>query len=98
MIKNVYLTVYGFKSFKSSDYSHWSLSDTVTNYYHLYFNSSYTYVTLDHKTSLKSLGYICSKSQKYIVWVKIIDFSFISAKYCPIITSHTSMEILFIQL
>ncbi len=33
------------------------------------------YVTLDHKTSLKSLGYICSNSQKYIVWVKIIDFS-----------------------
>ncbi len=33
-----------------------------------------TYVTLDHKTSLKSLGYICSNSQKYIVWVKIIDF------------------------
>ncbi len=32
-------------------------------------------VTLDHKTSLKSLGYICSNSQKYIVWVKI-DFSF----------------------
>ncbi len=35
------------------------------------------YVTLDHKTSLKSLGYICSNSQKYTVWVKIIDFSFI---------------------
>ncbi len=34
------------------------------------------YVTLDHKTSLKSLGYICSKRQKYIVWVKIINFSF----------------------
>ncbi len=33
------------------------------------------YVTLDHKTSLKSLGYICSNSQKYKVWVKIIDFS-----------------------
>uniref|UniRef100_A0A8C1YVY9 Si:dkey-106n21.1 n=1 Tax=Cyprinus carpio TaxID=7962 RepID=A0A8C1YVY9_CYPCA len=33
------------------------------------------YGTLDHKTSLKSLGYICSNSQKYIVWVKIIDFS-----------------------
>ncbi len=31
-----------------------------------------TYVTLDHKTSLKSLGYICSNSQKYIVWVKMI--------------------------
>ncbi len=34
------------------------------------------YVTLDHKTSLKLLGCICSNSQKYIVWVKIIDFSF----------------------
>ncbi len=33
-------------------------------------------MTLDHKTSLKSLGYICSNSQKYIVWVKITDFSF----------------------
>ncbi len=33
------------------------------------------YVTLDHKTSLRSLGYICINSQKYIVWVKIIDFS-----------------------
>ncbi len=34
------------------------------------------YLTLDHKTSLKSLGYICSNSQNYMVWVKIIDFSF----------------------
>ncbi len=34
-------------------------------------------MTLEHKTSLKSLGYICSNSQTYIVWVKIIDFSFI---------------------
>ncbi len=34
------------------------------------------YVTLDHKTSLKSLGYVCSNNQKSIVWVKIIDFSF----------------------
>uniref|UniRef100_A0A9J8BYV7 E3 ubiquitin-protein ligase n=1 Tax=Cyprinus carpio carpio TaxID=630221 RepID=A0A9J8BYV7_CYPCA len=32
--------------------------------------------TLEHKSSFKSLGYICSNSQKYIVWVKIIDFSF----------------------
>ncbi len=31
---------------------------------------SVPYVTLDHKTSHKSLGYICSNSQKYIVWVK----------------------------
>ncbi len=38
----------------------------------------YTFVTLEHKTSLKSLGYIYSKSQKYIVWVKIIDFSFMA--------------------
>ncbi len=32
------------------------------------------YVTLDHKTSHKSLGYICSNNQKYIVCVKIIHF------------------------
>ncbi len=34
------------------------------------------YVTLEHKSSVKSLGYICSNNQEYIVWVKIIDFSF----------------------
>ncbi len=34
------------------------------------------FVTLDHKTSLKSLGYICSNSQKYTTWVNIIDFFF----------------------
>ncbi len=34
------------------------------------------YVTLHHKTSRKSLGYICSNSQQYIVWIKIIDFPF----------------------
>uniref|UniRef100_A0A672RVD9 LRRC8 pannexin-like TM region domain-containing protein n=1 Tax=Sinocyclocheilus grahami TaxID=75366 RepID=A0A672RVD9_SINGR len=32
--------------------------------------------TRQHKSSLKSLGDICSNSQQYIVWVKIIDFSF----------------------
>ncbi len=32
------------------------------------------YVTLEHKTSLKSLRCICSNNQKYIVWVKIMDF------------------------
>ncbi len=30
---------------------------------------------MKHKSSLKSLGYICSNSQQYIVWVKIIHFS-----------------------
>ncbi len=34
------------------------------------------WVSLEHKTSLKSLGYIYSNIQKYIVWVKIINFSF----------------------
>ncbi len=34
------------------------------------------YVTLDHKTSLKSLGYICSNSQKYIAWVNIHRYFF----------------------
>ncbi len=33
-------------------------------------------VTLEHKSSLKSLGYICSSSQQYIVVVKIIHFCF----------------------
>ena len=35
-----------------------------------------SYVTLDHKTSLMLHGYICGNSQQNIVWVKIIDFSF----------------------
>ncbi len=26
------------------------------------------------QSSVKSLGYICSNSQKYVVWVKIINF------------------------
>ncbi len=34
------------------------------------------YVTPEHKSRLKSGGYIYNNSQKYIVWVKIIDFSF----------------------
>ncbi len=34
------------------------------------------YVTLEHKISLKSVGYVCSNSQKYIVWDKKIDLSF----------------------
>ncbi len=34
------------------------------------------FVTLEHKSSLKSLGYICSNSQQYIVWVKIIYIFF----------------------
>ncbi len=37
---------------------------------------NHKYVTLEHKRSLKSLVYICSNSQKYIVWVKITHFSF----------------------
>ncbi len=32
-------------------------------------------MSLEHKSSVKSLGYICRNSQKYIVWVRIIDFS-----------------------
>ncbi len=38
------------------------------------------YVTLDHKTSLKSLGYICSNSQKYIVCMGQNDRFFFYAK------------------
>ncbi len=32
-------------------------------------------MTLEHKRSLKSLGYICSNSHKYTVWVKLIDLN-----------------------
>ncbi len=55
-----------------------NLTFKVSFYYYYFFisNDYLTFVTLDHKTSLKSLGYICSNSQQYIVWVKIIHFSF----------------------
>ncbi len=33
-------------------------------------------MTLEHKTSLKLLEYVCSNSQKCILWVKMIDLSF----------------------
>ncbi len=36
------------------------------------------YVTLDHKTSHKLHGYMCSNSQQYTVWIKMIDFSFMA--------------------
>ncbi len=45
-------------------------------------------VTLDHKTSLKSLEYICSNSQKYIEWVKIIEFSFMPKIIRTLSTDH----------
>ncbi len=34
------------------------------------------HVTLEHKNSLKSLGYICSNSQKYIVFAQNYTFLF----------------------
>ncbi len=34
--------------------------------------SPFSNVTLEHKTRIKSLGYICSNSQKYMVRVKMI--------------------------
>ncbi len=33
-------------------------------------------MTLQHKSSHKQHRYICSNSQQYIVWVKIINFYF----------------------
>ncbi len=60
MHQRAYLTIHRFNRFASFTFS------LLTG----------LYVTLEHKNSLKSLGYICSNSQIYIVWVKIIDFSF----------------------
>ncbi len=37
----------------------------------------------EHKSSVKSLGDIYSNSQKYIVWVKIIDFSLMPKIHVP---------------
>ncbi len=45
--------------------------DTVSVKYRFMFN-----LTLEHRSSVKSLGYIYNNSQKYIGWVKIIDFYF----------------------
>ncbi len=50
-------------------------------------------MTLDHKTSLKSPGYICSNSQKYIVLVKIIDFFFYAKNHYDIKQRSCSMKI-----
>ncbi len=33
----------------------------------------FLYVTLDHKASLKSLGYICSNSQKYTAFILFLS-------------------------
>ncbi len=48
------------------------------SFYFLYFKWLFNICDpgLEHKTSLKSLGYICSNSQQYIVWVKIYKFLF----------------------
>ncbi len=52
------------------------------------------FVTLEHKSSLESLGYICSNSQKYIVWVKIIDFSFMPKIISILSKDHVSWRYL----
>ncbi len=46
------------------------------------FRNNYNMWPLDHKTSLKWHRYICSNRllEQYIVWVKIVDFSFIGYK------------------
>ncbi len=41
----------------------------------LVYQNTTLFVSLEHKTSLKSLGYICSNSQQCIVWVKIIVYN-----------------------
>ncbi len=137
--------------FKCYTYKHVCIINNKCNHF------IFIYVTLEHKSSLKSLVYICSNNQQYIIWVTIIDFSFmpkiirilrqcsmknfckfptinisklnfwlviciaknfiwttlkmifsifrffctlrfLKYKCCPIITIHTSMEILFIKL
>ncbi len=80
---NIYYVLYIFQSKKiHSRISHlkknYLLSVTSKNKWHIKNENRETvpYVTLEHKSSHKSLGYIYRNSQKYIVWVKIIDFPF----------------------
>ncbi len=47
-------------------------------------------VTLDHQTSLKSLGYIYSNSQIYTAWVKMIDFTFMPKIIAKLSKDHVS--------
>ncbi len=68
---------------KTLDVSVWDYDIGKCNDYigiYFYCKICILYVTLEHKTSHKSLWYICRNSQKYIVWVKIIYFYFIFLK------------------
>ncbi len=57
----------------AEQYNHWL--KTAGQNTHTHANTQpVTEVTLEHK----SLGYICSNSQQYTVWVKIIHFSFMT--------------------
>ncbi len=66
---------------------------TISIYIYLIFINFYhrirqkIYVTLDHKSSLKSLEYVCSNSQIYILWVKMIYLSFMP-KIIRILSKH----------
>ncbi len=63
----------------NSEYTSFSTNNHgIVSYVRVLQSYANAYVILDHKTSHKSLGYICSNSQKYTVWVKIIDFSFMT--------------------
>ncbi len=57
------------------------------NYYIILFIIMLQICDSGPQTSLKSLGYICSNSQQYIVWVKMIDLYFIP-KYILYISYH----------
>uniref|UniRef100_A0A672LBZ0 Diacylglycerol kinase n=1 Tax=Sinocyclocheilus grahami TaxID=75366 RepID=A0A672LBZ0_SINGR len=50
---------------------------------HVFLPVFFIFVTLDHKTSLKSLGYICRNSQKYIVW-SMGFFFYCDGQYIPL--------------
>ncbi len=52
------------------------LYDIISSVEHILRPISVLFVTLGHKTGLKSRRHVCSSSQQYILWVRIIDFSF----------------------
>ncbi len=66
--QNLYLDMLTIKRVHAST-KHWGSIVVIIS-------TSTLYVTLEHKTDLKSHRYICSNSTRSIVWVKMIDFSF----------------------
>ncbi len=59
----------------------------------------FSYVTLDHKTSLKSLGYICSNSQKYMSCTHaiVLQITFLYNHYISLTISSLNLHYILLS-